>query len=778
MLTNEELDLAKQVKAQWGSKEDAMEVIAHYRSKAQPTQASTPAPSKPIFQDTRADEGIIEQWLKAIPRGLADTVQFGLWGAEQTARGFLNVAGRLGSSAGKAVRSWLESAWVDVPTVQWLKPWEPMKENVFSNTIGAAKEATYWDKSFSEAYKEANKADVERYGNQWVWWDLLDIGTGIRKAGVAVAAPVATGVFSTVANAPWVQYAPQALNAAMMAPVNYADRKLDLGMNEWTKENIAFNLGMWLTKPFAQTKIWNATGLTQYHKANDAVMSPIVKPVQQARKVALEKGWQVIDQTKQGTRNMIDESLIGIDKSKRAAYETNPYLGGENGYVKQLTKEMESPEWIADIKDTVTRHVWTLADEVSTKAQQARTALTEDAPIYKAIKQMPVQVEATPIVSSFESAIRQKWLDIVDGNVVRPEWSAGGKITTSDIGKINQVYRDMLADSKKGYLTAEEMLQSRKNADGKVNWNDPLSTDGANMIKQMRAIIDSKAKEQIPWLKQIDKLHVDQLEKFDKATEWLIQKWGANKWEVRDNIVNILKNLNNSAKSKLSERLSEIMPELSSKIEAINMLPEIYKNLAKSEVEWWRAGNKIAGATVGWTIAATLWPLAIPIGSLIWFFAGNAIGKSIANAKIKRIIQIVDSLTPERQNALKSIIEKTQQWEALTKEQVRLKEEIMSKVQEETVRGKVFPKEKNLLLEAPKQWNLPTPVDIQGKIVPNEWWKILAKPSDKEIITQSKQELKQNSYGSNSRNNSSSPNMVSPKQSRVTPKKTKISPNK
>lgn len=56
----------------------------------------------------------------------------------------------------------------------------------------------------------------------------------------------------------------------------------------------------------------------------------------------------------------------------------------------------------------------------------------------------------------------------------------------------------MLADSKKGYLTAEEMLQSRKNADGKVNWNDPLSTDGANMIKQMRAIIDSKAKEQIP----------------------------------------------------------------------------------------------------------------------------------------------------------------------------------------------------------------------------------------------------------------------------------------
>ena len=63
------------------------------------------------------------------------------------------------------------------------------------------------------------------------------------------------------------------------------------------------------------------------------------------------------------------------------------------------------------------------------------------------------------------------------------------------------------------------MLQSRKNADGKVNWNEPLSTDGANMIKQMRAIIDSNAKEKIPGLKQIDKLHVDQLEKFDKATE-------------------------------------------------------------------------------------------------------------------------------------------------------------------------------------------------------------------------------------------------------------------
>lgn len=507
-------------------------------------------------------------------------------------------------------------------------------------------------------------------------------------------------------------------------------------------------------------------------------MSPIVKPVQQVGKVALEKGGQVVQQAKQGTKNMIDESLIGIDKSKRAAYESNPYLWWENGYVKQLTKEMQSPEWIADIKDTVTRHVSNLADEVVTKAEQARTALTEDAPIYQAIKKMPVQVESAPIVSAFESAIRQKGLDIVDWNVVRPEWSAGGKITASDIWKINQVYRDMLADSKKGYLTAEEMLQSRKNADGKVNWNDPLSTDGANLIKQMRAIIDSHAKEKIPWLRQIDKLHVDQLDKFDKATEWLIQKWGANKWEVRDNIVNILKNLNNSAKSKLSERLSEIMPELSSKIEAINMLPEIYKNLAKSEVEWWRAGNKIAGATVGWTIAATLWPLAIPIGSLIWFFAGNAIGKSIANAKIKRIIQIVDSLTPERQSALKAIIEKTQQWEALTKEQVRLKEEIMSKVQEETVRGKVFPKEKNLMLPAPKEWSLPTPINVQWKVIPNEWWKILAKPSDKEIITQSKQELKQNSNGYNVVNNSRNNNVVAPKRTKVVPKKTKVSPNK
>ena len=73
-------------------------------------------------------------------------------------------------------------------------------------------------------------------------------------------------------------------------------------------------------------------------------MSPIVKPVQNMGKAVVEKGGQVVEQTKQGTRNMIDESLIGIDKSKRAAYESQPYLGGENGYVRDLVREMESPQ--------------------------------------------------------------------------------------------------------------------------------------------------------------------------------------------------------------------------------------------------------------------------------------------------------------------------------------------------------------------------------------------------------------------------------------------------
>lgn len=52
-----------------------MEVIAHYRSKA---QAPATAPSKPIFQDTRPDEGILEQGAKSIGRGIADTAQFAL----------------------------------------------------------------------------------------------------------------------------------------------------------------------------------------------------------------------------------------------------------------------------------------------------------------------------------------------------------------------------------------------------------------------------------------------------------------------------------------------------------------------------------------------------------------------------------------------------------------------------------------------------------------------------------------------------------------------------
>lgn len=285
MLTPEEKKIVLQVKAQGWTADDAKDIIHQYRAKQSsitaPTQAMQEA-KKPIFQDTRANEWVLEQWVKALGRGIADTAQFAVWGAEQAARGVLNVWGRIGATAGQAIRKWLEWAWVNVPTVEGIKPWEPMKENIYSNLIGAGKEAAIWDKSFWEAYREANQADVERYGNQGIGWDILDIGTGIRKAGTAAVAPWATAAFSVAANAPWLQYIPQGISAATMAPVNYADEKLGLWLSEGTKENIAFNAWMWLTKPFGATKIGEKTGLDKYHQANEAVMSPIVKPIKKA----------------------------------------------------------------------------------------------------------------------------------------------------------------------------------------------------------------------------------------------------------------------------------------------------------------------------------------------------------------------------------------------------------------------------------------------------------------------------------------------------------------
>ncbi|MDO4714010.1 MAG: hypothetical protein Q4B28_05200 [bacterium] len=122
----------------------------------------------------------------------------------------------------------------------------------------------------------------------------------------------------------------------------------------------------------------------------------------------------------------------------------------------------------------------------------------------------------------------------------------------------------------------------------------------------MRKVIDEIAKEQIPGLREADAHYADMIDVLDEMQEGIVYKEVARKGQLKDNAVNILKNLNNPNRLPLANRLEKYYPGLKAQIEAITMLPEIVKVYTqKSKLSKWLENNvvqiMIAGGVGGLT---------------------------------------------------------------------------------------------------------------------------------------------------------------------------------
>jgi len=93
--------------------------------------------------------------------------------------------------------------------------------------------------------------------------------------------------------------------------------------------------------------------------------------------------------------DFIDSSIIGIDKSKKAGYQANPYI---KDYFQRMVDQTKSAEGIADIKTVATDFITELSDKLQPIIKMKEKAMSEDSPIYKQIRESPTQIEAEPIL--------------------------------------------------------------------------------------------------------------------------------------------------------------------------------------------------------------------------------------------------------------------------------------------------------------------------------------------------------------------------------------------
>lgn len=424
---------------------------------------------------------------------------------------------------------------------------------------------------------------------------------------------------------------------------------------EWVKQSAITAIQEWWeaynqfkkTNPFLADALewsWNIASLIPIWKWTQAwtkVLKQGWDKLVDTWKVVLQKTWDKIDNTKQSIKATKQQIESWLTKEQIKGFQSNPYQADE---FAKLTERIDSPEWLSDIKDYKVERVWAITKELTDEIDKIRATKWETSKLYKEVREQPVEIKVDTLINDFETTLRNNWMDIKDWDIVRIPWSKAKNLNSWDIAKFDTLYKDILADAQKWYLTPDEILTFRKTASDLANYDATTTTTWQWIIKSIRKNIDNTAKEQVPWLKQLDEQFVDKLDEFENAIKDLVYKWWDVKWEWRSNIVNIVWTLDRANRAKLLARLDEVIPWIWERIQAIDNLPTILKSLESKWIfekyTWF--GWAFAWASV-WAPIPIVWPI---VWAIVWFtwwklleWAITWIRKNALNKILNRVSQ-------------------------------------------------------------------------------------------------------------------------------------------
>lgn len=448
-----------------------------------------------------------------------------------------------------------------------------------------------------------------------------------------------------------------------------------------------------------------------------------------------------VQATRDAATDFFDKTVGWVDKSKKAGYQSNPYT---KEYADELVRQMDSPEGVNDIKQTTANMQDNLFGKLSEEIAKKEELLGENGKAYQTVRELPTQVPVKDIVDQFHNTLNEYglWMDH-EGKIFRVPWTKAGEINQADISKLNTLYDDIVADGQRGNwnLNVNQVLDARKSASAMAKYDATTTTRGNEVMQAFRRNIDKTAKERITGLKDIDSKFVDRLQEYKEATKDLVYKNWSDKWEFRSNVVNILKNINNPSRKLLKERLEEVMPDLATRMEAINQLPGLYEAFTKQHIKWkfiWWI-SWFGSWSAYW--AFTGGPLWFIVWGILWALTGIIAEWGITKAKANRIHQIVSNTSAEGLKKLNEINEKIKNNKELTQKEQEFMDQKVKEVEAEIVKEKyVDPTIKQPLLPQ---------VSSTPKSVLNEKWEVASNPdgaiplkeksmTDSEIIEQSK----------------------------------------
>lgn len=284
-------------------------------------------------------------------------------------------------------------------------------------------------------------------------------------------------------------------------------------------------------------------------------------------------------------------------------------------------------DFIRENKDLVNDYLdWkksteTVLDDVKEKVSEKRMENSEMWKEYWNLRKNKSKVVNTQnVTSDMKKKLKDQWITI------DKKWN----LKFSDMSKFNSKQKAAIIDAwdelklieKKKNINAWNVLDMRQKFDDKLNWDGKAMDLNWNLsavdkatewiIKDMRWVIDERAKTSVPWLAELDAKYSDAVAQMQQIRK----DWLNPDWTFKDNARSKLRNLTKAWNEEKLARLEKLMPWITQDLKALDVwltVERVTNPTVWLYSKWQRIGWWLMGAWMMWSTLAMLTGLWLSI---------------------------------------------------------------------------------------------------------------------------------------------------------------------
>ena len=330
----------------------------------------------------------------------------------------------------------------------------------------------------------------------------------------------------------------------------------------------------------------------------------------------------------------------------------------------------EDRKFIRENKDLVNQYidgkknVETVFDDVKNKINDKRAANAEMWKEYETLrKNKDKVVDTTWVTSDMKKSLKKNWITI-DKKTWELKFDDLSKYNAKQQKALQDAWKELQALEKAKKINAGNVLDMRQKMDDKLNWDgkpadlkDVSSVDKSTekLIKEMRWVIDARAKGSVQWLRELDEKFAPAMAEMGK-----IQKdWLNSDWTLKDTARSKIRNLTKAWNEERLARLEKVIPWITNDLKAL----DVWLTIDRATKQWvWQYAKQIITAWAWaslfnpgvWIPAIVVWILSNPKNYVkLMEYAPDVVEK--ISSSISKWTNVFQDLLPSDINRIQSL---------------------------------------------------------------------------------------------------------------------------